>query len=288
VKTCIRAASAALSAAAALAISLPAVAGDRLQWTGAVTQAEGAAGAGLVPWALIGGLGTDAEVGASAFVTQVSTQDFALRAAGASIDVDNRVEISAARQRFDAGSVVPGLVLGQDIVGLKVRLAGDAVFEPDEWLPQIALGAQWKHTLDFERIPRAVGAARGTDVDLYVSATKVYFAALAGRNVVIDATLRRTRANQFGLLGFGGDGSGFTLTPETSAAVWLNDDVVLGVEYRGKPNNLRAFREDSAEDVFLAWAPLKNLAFTAAWADLGPIAGKPTQRGVYISMWLGY
>jgi hypothetical protein len=275
-------------AAAASAITLSSHAGDRLEWTGAVTEVEGAAGGGLVPWALIGGLGTDTQVGASAFVTYVSTQDFALHTAGASVDVDNRVELSAARQRFDAGSVIPGLTLGEDIVGLKVRLAGDAVFAPDKWLPQIAVGAQWKRTLDFEQIPRAVGAARGEDVDLYIAATKVYFAALAGRNVIVDATLRRTRANQFGLLGFGGDGSGYTLTPEISAAVWLNDDVLLGAEYRDKPNNLSAFRENSAQDVFIAWAPVKNLSLTTAWADLGRIAGKPPQRGVYISLWLGY
>src|SRR5271165_1865074 len=278
----------ALAAMAALALSLPAIAGDRLEWTGGVTQVEGAAGGGLVPWALIGGLGTDAEVGASAYVTYVSTQDFALRTAGASVDVDERLEISIARQRFDAGSVVPGLTLGQDIVGLKIRLAGDAVFDPDKWLPQIALGAQWKRTLDFDGIPRAVGAARGEDVDWYLSATKVYFAALGGRNVIIDATLRRTRANQFGLLGFGGDGSGYSMTPGASAAVWLTDDVLLGAEYRDKPNNLSALREGAAADAFLAWAPVKNLTFTAAWADLGPIAGKPPQRGAYISVWLGY
>jgi Protein of unknown function (DUF3034) len=267
---------------------MPANAGDRLEWTGAVTQLEGAAGGGLVPWALIGGLGTNVEVGASAFVTYVPTQDFALRTAGASVDVDNRVEISAARQRFDAGSLVPGLTLGQDVVGLKIRLLGDAVFDSDEWLPQIAMGAQWKRTLDFEQIPRAVGAAHGEDVDLYIAATKVYFAALAGRNVIVDATLRRSRANQFGLLGFGGDGSGYTLSPEISAAVWLNDDVLLGAEHRDKPNNLSAFRENSAQDAFIAWAPVKNLSLTAAWADLGSIAGKSTQRGVYVSVWLGY
>ena len=288
VKTRIRIAIAGLSAAVALAVCPSAGAGDRLQWTGAVTQVEGSAGGGLVPWALIGGLGTDAEVGASAFVTYVSTQDFALRSGGASVGVDNRVEVSVARQRFDAGSVVPGLTLGQDIVGLKVRLAGDAVFEPDRWLPQIAIGAQWKRTLDFDQIPRAVGAARGEDVDLYIAATKLYFAAIAGRNIILDATLRRTRANQFGLLGFGGDGSGHTLAPEFSAAVWLNDDVLLGAEYRDKPDNLRAFRENGAADLFLAWAPVKNLSFTAAWADLGRIAGKSTQRGAYISVWLGY
>jgi hypothetical protein len=133
-----------------------------------------------------------------------------------------------------------------------------------------------------------VGAARGEDVDLYVSATKLYFAAVAGRNVILDATLRRTRANQFGLLGFGGDGRGYSLTPEASAAIWLNDDVLLGAEYRDKPDNLSALRESAAGDVFLAWAPVKDLTVTAAWADLGPIAGKPAQRGAYISVWLGY
>jgi hypothetical protein len=267
---------------------IPASAGDRLEWTGAVTQVEGSAGGGLVPWALIGGLGTNEQIGGSGFATYVSTQDFALRSGGVSIAADNRVEVSVARQRFDAGSVIPGLTLGQDIVGLKVRLAGDAVFDPDQLLPQIAVGAQWKRTLDFDQVPRAVGAARGEDVDLYVSATKLYFAALAGRNVIIDATLRRTRANQFGLLGFGGDGSGFSLTPETSAAIFLTDDVLLGAEYRDKPNNLTAFRENSAEDAFLAWAPVKNVSFTAAWTDLGRIAGKPPQRGIYVSLWVGY
>ncbi len=267
---------------------IPASAGDRLEWTGAVTQVEGSAGGGLVPWALIGGLGTNEQIGGSGFATYVSTQDFALRSGGVSIAADNRVEVSVARQRFDAGSVIPGLTLGQDIVGLKVRLAGDAVFDPDQLLPQIAVGAQWKRTLDFDQVPRAVGAARGEDVDLYVSATKLYFAALAGRNVIIDATLRRTRANQFGLLGFGGDGSGFSLTPETSAAILLTDDVLLGAEYRDKPNNLTAFRENSAEDAFLAWAPVKNVSFTAAWTDLGRIAGKPPQRGIYVSLWVGY
>jgi hypothetical protein len=288
VKACIRIATSLLSALAVLTLALPSRAGDRLEWTGAVSEVEGAAGGGLVPWALIGGLGTNDEVGASAFVTYVSTQDFALRTGGASVDVDNRLEVSVARQRFDADSVIPGLTLGQDIVGLKVRLAGDAVFDPEEWLPQIALGAQWKRTLDFDAIPRAVGAARGEDVDLYLCATKLYFAAIAGRNVILDATLRRTRANQFGLLGFGGDGSGYSFTPEGSAAIFLNDDLVLGAEYRDKPNNLNGLRENSAEDVFLAWAPVKNFTLTTAWVDLGRIAGKPPQRGVYVSLWLGY
>lgn len=272
----------------AAVLALPVHADDRLEWTGGVTEVEGAAGGGLVPWALVGGLGTNVEIGATAFATYVSTQDFSLRAAGASVDLYDRVEVSITRQRFDADSVVPGLTLGQDIVGLKVRLAGDAVFSPDQWWPQIAAGALWKRTLDFGGVPSAVGAASGSDVDLYIAATKLYFAALAGHNVILDATLRRTRADQFGLLGFGGIESGYRVEPELSAAVWLTDDVLLGAEYRDKPSALAAFKEDSAEDVFLAWAPIKNFTVTTAWTDLGRIAGKSPQRGFYISLWLGY
>jgi hypothetical protein len=76
--------------------------------------------------------------------------------------------------------------------------------------------------------------------------------------------------------------------PEVSAAVWLHEDWMIGTEYRDKPDNLSAFHEDGAADVFVAWTPIKNLSFTAAWADLGRIAGKAPQRGAYISVWLGY
>ena len=31
------------------------------------------------------------------------------------------------------------------------------------------------------------------------------------------------------------------MKPEVSAAVWLTDDVLLGAEYRDKPNNLARF-----------------------------------------------
>jgi hypothetical protein len=271
-------------------LALSAHAGDRLEWTGAVTQIEGAAGGGLVPWALIGGLGTEDEIGATGFATYVSTGDFSLRSLGASADFDNRFEVSIDRQRFDAGSVIPGLTLGQDIVGVKIRAVGDAVFAPDQWLPQVAVGAEWKHTLDFAYIPQAVGAAHGSDVDLYIAATKLYFAVLDGRNVIVDATVRRTRANQFGLLGFGAAGSGndgYRWMPEASAAVFLNEQLLLGAEYRDKPDELRAFREDSAEDIFLAWGPVKNLTVTAAYTDLGRIAGKSAQRGLYVSLWVG-
>ena len=41
--------------------------GGRLLATGGVTQLEGAAGGGIVPWAVIGGYGTRDEIGATGF-----------------------------------------------------------------------------------------------------------------------------------------------------------------------------------------------------------------------------
>jgi hypothetical protein len=282
-----RAAIAVFSVCCVLAAQI-ARAGDRLQWTGGVTEIEGSAGGGLVPWALIGGLETNTKIGATAFIDCASTADFKLRSGGASLGLQDRVEFSAARQRFDAGSASPGLMLGQDILGVKVRLAGDAIFAPDEYLPQIALGAQWKHTLDFNAVPRAVGAASGEDVEFYLAATKLYFDAIGGHNLILDATVRRTRANQFGLLGFGGNDSGYQFRPEFSAAVFLSDQLLLGAEYRSKPDNLNSFREDSARDMFLAWGPLRNVTVTTAWTDLGRIAGKTPQNGIYASLWVGF
>ena len=274
--------------ATVLSVMAPdALAGDRLGWTGAVTQVEGSAGGGVVPWALIGGLGTADQFGASGFVTYLKTQDFSLRSYGFSAAAFDRVEVSVAQQRLDAGSVIPNLTLGQDIVGVKFRVLGDAVFDQDSWVPQLAVGAQWKRTLDFGEVPQAVGAAHGADVDAYVAATKIFFAAVAGRNVILDATLRRTRADQFGLLGFGGGAGGYRYEPEVSAAIWLADDWLLGAEYRDKPSDLPSLREDSAKVGFLAYQPVKNCTLTAAWVDLGAIAGKPVQHGIYVSLWVG-
>lgn len=261
-------------------------AGDRLLVTGGAHQVEGSGGGGLVPWALIAGYGTKDQVGGSAFVTHVRTDDFTLGSAGVAVGLFDRVELSAARQRFDASVVVPGLTLRMMTCGAKVRIFGDAVYDQDSPWPQVALGVQHKRNTEMA-IPSAIGARRGSDTDIYLSASKLWLAGFAGRNVFANLTVRATRANQFGLLGFGGDReSSRSIVSEASAAVLLNDRLALGVEYRGKPDNLSAFKEQDAGDVFLAWFPHRNFAATLAWARLGSIAGKAKQDGVYLSLQL--
>ena len=263
-----------------------ATAGDRLLATGGAQQLEGQGGGGVVPWALIAGYGTRDQVGGSAYYTRVHTGDFDLDSFGAALGLFDRVELSVAKQDFDAGSVIPGLMLRMDIFGAKVKVFGDALYDQDSLWPQVSVGLQYKHN-DTMTIPSAIGAKSGSDTDFYVSATKIWLAGLAGRNVVGTVTLRDTRANQMGLLGFGGDRkSSRSLEPEVSGAVLLTDNLALGAEYRWKPDDLSAFREDDFGDVFLAWFPHRNVAVTAAYTRLGSIAGKAGQQGPYLSVQL--
>jgi hypothetical protein len=265
-----------------------ALAGDRLLASGGIMDIEGSGGGGLTPWALISGLGTDSQLGESAYCTRVSPQDFTLESCGFAVGIDNRVELSASRAHFDLGTTVPGNTISMTTVGGKLRLLGDALIDQDRWWPQLALGAQWKHNSDFEIVPKLLGARHADGVDYYVAATKVWLAGPLDLSWIADLTLRATEANQLGLLGFGGDLGGYHLMGEGSLGVFLTDALVLGGEYREKPNDLSSLREQDFKDAFLAWFPVKYLSITVAWAFLGNIADKPSQQGAYISLQLTY
>jgi hypothetical protein len=264
--------------------------GGKLLLTGGVSEVEGAAGGGLTPWAVIGGYGTASQVGGSAYGTYVRTQDFGLTTYGAALGVANRVELSVARQTFDTRDAGAALGLGsgfkfnQDIVGMKVRLFGDAVLDQDTWLPQMAAGIQFKHNEQGD-IVKAVGAQSSSGADFYLSATKLFLA----QSVLLNGTLRFTKANQFGLLGFGGEKSNaYHPEWEMSAAYMLSKSVVIGGEYRTKPDNLGFAREQNAYDAFVAWAPTKHISLTLAYVALGDIATFRNQRGAYLSLQAGF
>lgn len=278
---------AAIAAAALLALPAFCAARDgRLLATGGATQFEGSAGGGIVPWAVLSGYGTDGQNGGTAFLTRVDTGDYALDAFGAAYTFRNRVELSYARQRLHLGTLQArlGLPTGRfdaEVIGAKLRLGGDLVYTA---MPQVAVGVQRKRQLDFA-IPAAVGARDDAGTDVYIAASKLFLAAAADRHLLLNATVRSTRANQTGLLGFGGDRkSGRSLLLETSAAAMLNPHWALGLEYRQKPDNLGFAREDDWRDAFVAWFPNKRVAVVAAYADLGSIATLDRQRGAYLSV----
>jgi hypothetical protein len=258
----------------------------KLLATGGVSSVEGAGGGGLTPWALITGYETRDGVGATAFYTYVGTPNFSLDVAGAAIGLYDRVELSVARQRFNTGDTGAALGLGpdfsfrQDILGAKVKLFGDAVYGQDTWLPQVAVGLQYKQNKETD-VLRLLGAKDDTGTDYYLSATKL----ILSQSLLLNATLRGTKANQMGLLGFGGDrNDGYKLQFEGSAAMLLNRHTAIGIEYRGKPDNLGFAQEDDWRDVFIAFFPNKNLSITAGYAQLGSIAGVKNQNGPYLSL----
>ena len=275
----------------------------KLLLTGGVSTVEGAAGGGLSPWAVIGSQAAEGETGASAYLSRAVTQDYGLSAAGVAVGINDRVELSFGHQDFNTRATgtalgLPGLHLKQDILGAKLRVAGDAVLDSDSPMPQIAVGVQAKRlrSSGLDGTLNALGAKRD-GVDLYVSATKLFLA----QGILVNGTLRATQANQNGLLGFGatlgGADNGVQFMPELSVAWLLSKNLAVGFEYRAMPNQLEragaaaglgnGLRADDWMDLFVAWAPSKNVSLTAAYVDLGRIVPATTsgkkQTGVYVS-----
>ncbi|MES2128599.1 MAG: DUF3034 family protein [Pseudomonadota bacterium] len=267
----------------------------KLLATGGVSQLEGAGGGGLAPWALITGYGTRDSWGANVHASHVGTQDYAMDSAGVAVGLSDRLEFSLAQQIF-RGSLAPldALHIEQDIVGMKVKIAGDAVYGQDSALPQLAIGAMVKRNKGVGGLGalgvtnvKQLGANSDSGTDVYLAATKI----LLEQSLLLNGTLRLTKANQMGLLGFGGDrNDSYRLKPEVSAAYLFTRRLVGGVEYRAKPRNLGLDEEKAYYDAFVAWFPNKHVSVTAAYAVLGEITvfNKASQKGLYLSVQAGF
>ena len=279
------------TSAASQSFSLPdSRSGGKLLLTGGVSTIEGSGGGGLATWATTTGYGEEDGIGANAHVTVVDLPDYEFRSAGVAVGLWDRVELSFARQEFDTGATGALLGLGsgftftQDVVGVKVRLTGDAVYDQDTWMPQVAVGAQYK-TNDQGAVIAAVGGRDDQGTDLYIAATKLFLA----QSVLVSGTVRWTNANQTGLLGFGGDLDDDRSAQFEGSVGWLlSPNLVVGAEYRTKPDNLSFAAEDDWFDLYAAWAVNKHLSVTAAWTDLGSIATFDGQRGLYLSLQAGF
>jgi len=263
--------------------------GGKLLATGGVSQVEGAGGGGIANWALITGYGTRDGVGLNVHYTAVLLPDYALQSPGISVGLWDRLELSYAWQAFDTQNTGAQLGLGagyafhQNIFGAKLKLVGDAVYDQDDWLPQISVGLQHKEN-DRGAVIAAVGGKGSVGTDYYVSASKLFLA----ESLLVNATLRETKANQFGILGFGGDKhDDYSSQFEGSAAYLFSKRFAVGAELRTKPSNLSIAHEGAAWDLFAAYFFSKNLSLTAAYADLGNIVIHNGQRGAYLSLQAG-
>ncbi|MBY8335016.1 DUF3034 family protein [Qipengyuania sp. NZ-96] len=254
----------------------------KLLLTNAVSAVDGASGGGISNWATIAGRQETRGVGVQAHVTAVLLPDFFYQSHGVALGIADRIELSYARQNFDtqdvgaALGIGQGYMLNQDVFGAKVRLFGDVVYG-NTMVPQVAVGAQYKRSLD-GAVASAVGAAHDEGVDVTLSATKL----LLSHSVLVNTTARLTKANQNGLLGFGSvSDDSYAIQFEGAVAYQFSRRFVLGTEFRTKPDNL-GLGEGDWFDVFAAYAPSDNLTVTAAYADLGSIATFTGQRGAFL------
>jgi Protein of unknown function (DUF3034) len=285
-------------------IASPALAENRLGadqgkilLTAGFSDYEGAAGGGLVPLAFITGYGSSDSWGANAHYTGILLTDIRVDAYGVAAGLWDRVELSYVHHELEfANGVLDGLGVSDDVVGLKVKLFGDAVYNQDSWVPQVAVGAQYKdhggiHDADAVGLAgltnvTQLGAEDDDGIDYYVSATKV----LLAQSMLVNLTLRYTEANQFGLLGFGPDAE---VVPEATIAWMLSRKVAIGAEYRDRPDNLDADDESAAWDVFVAWTPTHNISLVAAYLNIGSVLAPVTgdtddQAGAYLSLQVGF
>ncbi len=258
----------------------------RLLATGGASSIEGAAGGGITPWAVLAGYGEQGEWGGNVFATRVETGDYRLDVLGGAVSYGNRIELSFARQRFDLGTLardlaLPENTLSQDIFGVKVRLFGDLIYDQ---LSQVSLGIEHKRQKDF-LIPSLVGAKRDEDTEGYLTASRLFLGGAFGYNLLVNGGLRYSRANELGLLGFGGDRRDTrSVLKEGSVAVLFNPRWAMGVEYREKPDNLNFAGESDWADVFVGYFPNKHISVVLAYARLGEIATLDNQDGAYLSI----
>ncbi len=253
----------------------------------AITDVDGQAGGGLVPWALLSS-------GPTVAISHLNTQNLDVNIVAANTSFANRVEVSYAHSMLD----VTGSNLGSnnidavDNLGLKVKLndMGDS-------MPQFALGLVYKKASG-NLVDNVLTPALGVDsssTDVYGAATKIV--TVGGKNLLLNGVLRATKANQMGLLGFGGGTTagaktGYSIEPEVSAELFAADNVVFGAEYRAQPSNSVAgtdgvLHQNSAYDLNVVYVANKNLTLTAAYVGLGQVAPAATgssnnQNGMFL------
>jgi hypothetical protein len=273
----------------------------KLLLTSGFSDIDGAGGGGLVPMALISSYGSRNSWGANAHFTDARVRDFHLDTYGAAVGLFDQVELTFAHQQLDVtGTALDGIGITQNIYGVKVKLLGDAVYEQNSWLPQLAVGAEYKRNGGISRAsqaglaglvsPTQLGAKSDHGFDYYLSATKV----LLGQSLLLNVDVRATKSNQFGLLGFGGDlHDRYSFEPEASVAYLLRRQLAVGGELRAAPHNLSVDEQRSAWTIFAGWTPTKNISLVAAYLNLGSILAPVThearaQDGPYLSLQIGF
>ena len=173
--------------------------------------------------------------------------DHDFESVAATITLAKRVEVSFAHERFGLGGWpkdvfrATGLDIGPHTVRMNTASVRALLIEENGWVPAVTVGAHYKHNLDIKRIDKDLMGTctslgmddhRGWEGTLIISKT---FTDILPRPFIVSAGIRNTGAAQTGLLGFN---SHRDTVVEANAVLFVTDSLLLGAEYRQKPNNL--------------------------------------------------
>lgn len=312
-----------LVALAALGMSGAAHAGwyndGKVLLTDGVNMADGAGGGGAVPWAVIAGKETRDGVNGSVHYTYAHLPDYDFHSYGVAIGFFDRFELSYANDTLPTGATydtvglanrvagaTPGIepwntTVKMNVYGAKVRVFGEAIYDSDNLIPQLAVGGFYKKNSNTDLL-KTLQANKASDWEAYIAATKIFFPI----NTAIDVTLRYTSANEDGLTGFGNqNGNKRKIRPEASIAYLLAKDTAIGAEFMKHGRNLSGqslnvangivlppgvaggaatIEEGDWYDAFFAYEPNKHISLTMAYLMFGQILVTPHQNGFYFSV----
>ena len=254
----------------------------------AVTNIDGQAGGGIVPWALLSS-------GPTVAYTRISTQNLDINSLAINTSFANRVEVSYARNMLNDNGSTLGNSNNTDNVdnfGIKVKIN-----DMSDSMPQFAVGAVYKKVSGnlYDNVLSPGLGVNNSSTDLYGAVSKIVN--IGGKNVLLNGVLRASKADELGLLGFGGGStagapSGYKIEPELSAEIFAASNVVVGAEYRKMPNFSVAgvtdgiLHPNSAYDFHVVYVANKTFTLTAAYANLGEVApavnGTNRQNGLFL------
>lgn len=214
--------------------------------------------------------------------------------------------------------------LQMDVFGAKLRLFGDAVYTSDSWIPQVSIGGLYKKNHS-EALVHTLGADKTKDWEAYIAATKIFFPISTLVNVAARYTaaneigLTGFGSCDSGLLVQGDCDSKKEVRWEVSIAHLVAKNTAIGAEWQqhgsnldgkslkvagldltsitdilgsiglgGLSNTLQQKKEGDWYDIFMAYAPNKNISFVVAYLMLGNISVSQDNNGFYFSTHLTF
>ena len=210
----------------------------------------------------------------------------------------DRLELSYSFHRFGLGdwSSDTGIHTSHDnlymhVINARVAILKEGEFD-QKWLPAVTAGFHYKNNIRLNQLDRdtrgtltALGVQDDDGEEYTLTATKM-ITGLLPNPLVASATIRNTDAVQIGYAGFSEDRE---FVFEGNIAYFLLENLIVGAEYRQKPDKLTAAPgvvgpEDDWWSLAASYIVNENLNMTLAYANLGTVLNHSEPWSVWFQL----